>query len=127
MNAIAKWFFYTAVVYGLLGMLLGLHMAISTNHAQMPTHAHIMVIGWLSFFVFGFFYDRFAEAATGLLARVHFWLAQVSLAGIIIGLALIYSGNIQYEPIAAISSIAYAVSFLLFAVVTVQALNAKAA
>src|SRR5690349_9500297 len=44
MNAIARGFLVSAVVYGLLGMLLGLQMGISHNHGQMPTHAHIMVI-----------------------------------------------------------------------------------
>ena len=56
MNEIARKFFLTAVAYGILGLGLGLHMAISQDHGQLPVHAHIMVIGWLSFVVFGFFY-----------------------------------------------------------------------
>ena len=117
MVSIARWFFGTAILYGLLGMLLGLHMAIAQDHGQMPTHAHIMVIGWVSFAVFGFFYHLFGDRVSRVLAGIHCILAEVSLLGIVIGLLLFYGGNPEYEPIAAISSIAYAVSFLLFAIV----------
>jgi uncharacterized protein involved in response to NO len=122
MNGIAKGFLITAIVYGLLGMLLGLEMAISHNHGQRPTHAHIMVIGWLSFFAFGLFYLHFGKAMSRVLSLVHFGLAQCALIGLIIGLLLIYSGKTQYEPIAAVSSIGYALSFLVFAVAAIPML-----
>jgi uncharacterized protein involved in response to NO len=117
MVSIARWFFGSALVYGLLGMLLGLHMAMTQDHGQMPTHAHIMVIGWLSFALFGFFYHLFSERVSQVLSGIHCVLAEVSLLGIVIGLLLVYSGSPEYEPIAAVSSLVYAVSFLLFAAV----------
>jgi hypothetical protein len=125
MNKFAKGFLISAIVYGFLGMLLGLEMAISNNHAQRPTHAHIMVIGWLSFFVFGFFYSQFGKAMSHALSLVHFWMAQCGLIGIILGLLLIYSGKNQYEPIAAVSSIAYALSFLVFAAAAIPVIWAQ--
>jgi uncharacterized protein involved in response to NO len=123
MQGLARWFFASAVVYGLLGMLLGLDMAIRGDHGQLPTHAHIMVIGWVSFAIFGFFYFLLGNAVPRLPALIHFWLAQVSLAGLVIGLWLYYSGQTQYEPVAAVSSLGYAASFLVFAVVAVAALR----
>lgn len=127
MNGIGKAFFVSALVYGVLGMLLGLHMGISKNHGQMPTHAHIMVVGWLSFAVFGLFYAHYQSAVPKLLARLHLWLAQISLAGLVIGLWLIYSGRSEYEPVAAISSMAYAASFLVFVAVAIPVLRARTA
>ena len=112
----ARGFLTAAIVYGLLGMALGLHMAISQDHGQRPTHAHIMVIGWVSFFLFGLFYVHFGGAVRQWLAHVHFWLAQISMLGLMVGLYLFYSGQAQYEPVAAVSAIGYAVSFLAFAV-----------
>lgn len=53
MRAVARGFFTAAIAYGLLGMLLGLHMVIGHDHGQRPTHAHVMVIGWVSFAIFG--------------------------------------------------------------------------
>ena len=119
MSGIAKWFMTTAIIYGLLGMLLGLHMAITQDHGQRPTHAHIMVIGWVSFFLFGLFYLHFGRSVRQWLAVMHFVIAEVSLLGLTVGLWLLYSGETQYEPVAAISSIGYAVSFLIFAMVAI--------
>jgi hypothetical protein len=125
MHGLGKAFFVSALLYGVLGMLLGLHMGISKNHGQMPTHAHIMVIGWVSFAIFGLFYSAYHHAVPRLMAQVHFWLAQISFACLAIGLWLIYSGRTQFEPVAALSSSAYAVSFLVFAIVALSAMRAR--
>ncbi len=113
----ARGFLIAAVAYGTLGILVGLHMAIGQDHGQRPTHAHILVIGWVSFFLFGLFYLHFGRAVRRWMAILHFWLAQVAMLGLTVGLWLLYAGNPQYEPIAAISSLAYGVSFLVFAAI----------
>jgi hypothetical protein len=127
MRGIARGFFASAVVYGLLGMLLGLDMAMRHDHAELPTHAHIMVIGWLSFAVFGFFYHLLGHAVPRLLASLHFWLAQASLAILVLGLWLYYAGRTEFEPLAAVGSIGYAASFAIFAVGAFMALRAPPA
>jgi hypothetical protein len=116
MRGIAKAFFATAIVYGILGMVLGLQMAMTHDHGQLPTHAHIMVIGWVSFAIFGLFYHLLGAGVPRWLGLTHLWLAQVSLAGLVVGLYFHYAGQPQFEPLAAIGSMGYAVSFLLFAV-----------
>lgn len=123
MRGIARGFFTAAIVYGVLGMALGLHMAVAQNHGQMPTHAHIMVIGWLSFAVFGVFYYLLGKAVPRVLSLTHFWLAQVSMAGLMTGLFLIYSGRVQFEPVAAISASLYALSFVVFAIGALSAMR----
>jgi len=125
MQGIGKAFFISALVYGVLGMLLGLEMAMRKNHGQMPTHAHVMVIGWLSFAIFGLFYSAYGSAVPKLLALVHLWLAQISLAVLVIGLYLIYSGKTQFDPLAAIGSMGYAVSFLVFAAGALSAMRGR--
>lgn len=127
MRGIAGAFFATAVAYGLLGMLLGLDMAIRHDHGELPTHAHIMVAGWLSFAIFGFFYHLFGQAVPQLLASLHFWVAQASLAILVVGLWLYYSGRTEFEPLAAVGSIGYAGSFVIFAVGAFLALRARSA
>lgn len=126
MNATARGFLGSSVIYGILGLALGLHMAISSDHGQMPTHAHIQVIGWVSFFLFSMFYHTYGDKVSAMLARIHFWLAQVAMLGIMVGLYLIYSGKTEFEPIAAVSSMIYAVSFLVFGYGVFTALNKKA-
>ena len=117
MTGLAARFFGTAIVYAILGMTLGLVMGITQDHAQMPTHAHILLIGWVSFALFGFFYHAFPLAAEGWLAKVHFWLAQVSLVVLVIGLFLIFGGQAGAEPVAAVSSSGMLASMVLFGAV----------
>jgi hypothetical protein len=127
MQGIGKSFFTSALVYGVLGMLLGLEMAMRKNHGQMPTHAHIMVIGWVSFAIFGMFYSVYGSTVPRLLALAHLWLSQITFALLVVGLYLIYSGKTQFDPLAAIGSIGYAVSFLIFAAGAVSAMRTKPA
>jgi hypothetical protein len=115
MTGPARAFFIGAIAFALAGMALGLSMAISNDHGEMPTHAHMMVLGWLSFSVFAFFYHAFPAAAASLAARIHVWLAIVSAIVLAAALFLFYRGNAGIEPLAAISSIAYFVSMCVFA------------
>jgi cbb3-type cytochrome oxidase subunit 1 len=126
MPGIARAFLASAVVYGILGILLGLDMAMRHDHAELPTHAHIMVVGWVSFAIFAFFYHLLGRAVPHWLARAHFWLAQVSMAVMIAGLWLFYGGQTQFEPAAAIGALGYAASFLLFAAAAYMALREQA-
>ena len=117
MTGLAARFFGTAIVYAILGMTLGLVMGITQNHAQMPTHAHMMVVGWVSFALFAFFYLHFPLASEGWLAKTHFWLAQVSLVTMVVGLLLVFSGTSGAEPLVAAASTGLLTSMVLFAVI----------
>ena len=126
MRAIAKAFIFTAVAYGIAGMLLGIDMAMRHDHAELPTHAHIMVIGWLSFAIFGFFYALFGDGVPRWLGIAHFWFAQVSLLVLIVGLWFVYAGQTQFDPVAGIGALGYAASFVLFAIATLFGLRTRA-
>lgn len=115
MHAIARNFFTLAIGYAIVGMILGLSMAISHDHGQMPTHAHIMVAGWLMSAVFAFFYQLVPAARESRLAPVHFWLTTVSGIGLVVGLFFLLGGNPGIEPVVAVSSIGFFASLLLFA------------
>ena len=124
---IIRGFLVASVVYGVIGLGLGLHMAIGGNHGQMPTHAHLMVLAWLSFFCFGIFYKIFESALANRLAKVHFWLAQISTPVMFIGLGGLYGSNPELEPLAAGGSIVYAISFVIFALVVIRTTSSNQA
>jgi cbb3-type cytochrome oxidase subunit 1 len=126
MTGLAARFFGSAVVYAVLGMTLGLVMGITHDHSQLPTHAHILVIGWVSFAIYGFFYHLFPVSAASSLAAAHFWLAQAGFLTLITGLFLMFAGNPGAEPLAAIGSIALLLSAAVFAVVALPVLRARA-
>jgi hypothetical protein len=124
MRGVSAWFFGTAVVYGALGVLLGTIMGATEDHSQLVTHAHMLLIGWVSFAIFGFFYHLFPGRAASVLARVHFGLAQVSYLALILALFLIFSGNTAPgQPLAGASSLAYLLSFILFAVIALPVIR----
>lgn len=124
MQGLPARFFGTAVIYGILGMILGNVMAATQDHGQMPTHAHLMLIGWVSFAIFAFFYHQFPARAGTLLAQLHFWIAQASFIVLIVGLYLIFDGNVQAgEKLASTASMAYLASMVLFAVIALPALR----
>lgn len=115
MQGAARLFFSLAIVYAVVGMLLGLQMAISGDHGQMPAHAHIMVAGWASSAIFAFFYHLFPVIGQGRPAAVHFWLQAVSGVVFFISLFFLTAGNQSIEPVTAISSIGFLAGVLLFA------------
>ncbi len=114
MQGVARNFFTLAIVYAVCGMVLGLSMAMSHDHTQMPTHAHLMVLGWVMSAVFAFFYQLVPAAAASRLASLHFWLAAIS--GIVLtgGLFLLIGGNAAVEPVVAVASMVFFAALLLF-------------
>ncbi|MBL8584333.1 MAG: hypothetical protein JNL61_19175 [Rhizobiaceae bacterium] len=122
MHGVARNFFVLAIVYALCGMALGLHMSISQDHSQMPTHAHTMAAGWLMSAVIAFFYHLVPRAAASRLAVVHFWLSAVSGIVLLVGLFFLLGGNPGVEPIVAAASMGFYAATLLFAVIALPAL-----
>jgi uncharacterized protein involved in response to NO len=114
MTGAARNFFILALIYAICGMLLGLYMGISQDHTQMPVHAHAMVLGWLMSGFFAFFYHFFPEIGRSQLAKAHFWLTAASGIVLLVSLYFLFDGNVALEPVAGISSIAFAACFLLF-------------
>jgi cbb3-type cytochrome oxidase subunit 1 len=122
MQGVARNFFTMAVVYSLVGMTLGLSMAMSHDHSQLPTHAHIMVLGWVMSAVFAFFYHLVPAARSSKLATIHFWLAAVSSVGMLVFLYMLYGGNTSVEPLLGICAMAYFAATVLFAFIALRAL-----
>ncbi|UVK56437.1 hypothetical protein DBIPINDM_003045 [Mesorhizobium sp. AR02] len=126
MQGVARNFFTLAIIYSLCGMALGIHMAISEDHGQMPTHAHTMVAGWLMSAVFAFFYHLFPAVGQKTIAVVHFWLTAISGIGLMIGLYILLAGNPAIEPLLGIASIGFYAGMLVFAFIALPVVWKKA-
>lgn len=114
MSGVARNFFILGIVYVICGLTLGLVMGISDDHSQMPTHAHIMLAGFMLSTVMAYFYHLFPDRARTALATVHFWLAAVSGIVFMTGLFFMFRGVTSAEPVVAIGSMAFFLSVLLF-------------
>ncbi len=96
--------FKIAVLFALTGMIIGVGMAASHNHALAPAHAHINLIGWVSLFLIGLFYERRPQLDKSAGAR---WQVIIYTIGAVVvngSLAALLLGNAGAEPGAAAGS-----------------------
>jgi hypothetical protein len=123
MQGVARNFFILGIVMAIAGMTLGLKMAMTHDHIQMPVHAHIMVAGWLMSAVFGFFYHLFPVARQNKLATIHFWMHAVGIVVLTVSLYFVLAGNPGVEPVTAVSSILFFLGLLLFAWIAIPVVS----
>ncbi len=123
MQGVARNFFILGIVMAIAGMMLGLKMAMTHDHVQMPVHAHIMVAGWLMSAVFGFFYHLFPVARQNKLATIHFWMHAVGIVVLTVSLYFVLAGNPGVEPVTAVSSILFFLGMLLFAWIAIPVVS----
>ena len=96
--------FRIAVLFVISGMVMGVYMAASHNHALAPAHAHINLIGWVSLFLIGLFYERRPQLDNSAGAR---WQVIIYTIGAVVlnaSLAALLLGNAGAEPGAAAGS-----------------------
>ena len=92
MPRVSLYFFSVAVLFGLLGMSLGLYMTLVSNHVSYPAHAHLNLIGWVGNAIFGSFYALAGESANRKLAWATLVLNSVAISLMASGLALYLNG-----------------------------------
>ena len=102
--------FRAAVALVICGMVWGIIMAASGDHATMPAHAHLNLLGWVSLFLMGIFYQLHPQIDASRLARVQVLAVIVQAVGVGLG----HAGNPAGEPLAAISSLVVLGDMLLF-------------
>jgi len=109
-------FLRTAVVYFVLAVALGIYMGATQNLAQIPVHAHLNLLGWVSMAVFGLIYHAHPAAATTTLARWHFWIYQLGVPALMVAVWVVHAGNAAAEPVAGVASVILGIGIVLFAV-----------
>lgn len=116
-------FVMTGLGYGIIGLLMGIHMAATHNHGQLVTHAHIMLIGLVVSFIYGACYKLWLLQPKPMLAKLQFYSHQVGTLVVVICLYLMYGGHVSgetLEPFLATSSILVLLSMILVKVMFIQ-------
>jgi len=121
----AKWslrLIRIAAIFGLIGTVLGSHMAGAGSPAFRPIHAHILLVGWLSLFAWGVFYRIYKVRAKKLIA-IHGWTGIIGAIGLTSGMWLQFMRPFGVNE--TVSLILYIVggtilliSFALFVIIT---------
>ncbi|MBT2765187.1 cytochrome-c oxidase [Paenibacillus sp. ISL-20] len=103
-----------AAVYFVLGILLGMYMSISHSYDYVSVHTHVNLLGWASLALAGVIYVLFPAAGESTAGKVHFWLHNIGLPIMMIGLALLVSGMESVEPVIAVGGVLVTLGILAF-------------
>ncbi|WP_059104949.1 hypothetical protein [Shouchella shacheensis] len=96
MNRYSKPLFLTAAIFGLFGAMMGGHMAGAGSYALRPVHAHMLVVGWLSLFSWGVYYQLF-KVSDGL-AKWQSSLAIIGTVSLVLGMWVHLAGALEQLP-----------------------------
>lgn len=110
----AAWF-KLSVLYLIVGIGIGIGMGASENFTLRPVHAHINLLGFTVLALAGLIYSVFPEAGRSRLARIHFWLHNLSLPVMMGSLAMLLLGNPGAVPALVASEFVAAAGVLVFA------------
>jgi cbb3-type cytochrome oxidase subunit 1 len=96
---VSRLFLIIAVVYLIIGMVLGMMMGSSGDYAQRTTHAHINLVGFVSMAIFAVVYRLWPAMQEGLLAKLHFWLYQVGTLVMVVTLYTYFGGHAAQDDL----------------------------
>lgn len=115
MPRISHWFFRTAILFLIVGIGIGIQMAITTNHNVVGAHAHINLLGWVTSAIFGGYYALNPGRATGRLPMIHYGVYTAGVLVMAVSLYLLLQGNTALEPLVAGASLVTFAGVLVFA------------
>ncbi len=93
---------------------MGIAMAATQNHAVMPAHAHLNLLGWVSLFLFGIYYKLHPATDVSHLARVQIMVWTAGTVVLTIAVAAIHLGYTAADPVAGMSSLVVLTGMGLF-------------
>lgn len=118
MKSIPTWFFATAALFAVLGMIWGIQMSASHDHTLSPAHGHLNLIGFVAMSVFGTYYALTPRAAGTRLAVVHYVLVTATV--LVLTPGIVFAISEQGEVLAQIGSLLAVASMLLFGFVVLR-------
>ena len=118
MRSIPTLFFATGAFFALCGMLWGIEMAITQDHALSPAHGHLNLVGFVAMSIFGTYYALTPQAAASTLAHFHYLLMVLAVITLSAGIAMAIS--MDQEVLAKVGSILAALAMAMFLVIVIR-------
>lgn len=117
MPRVSHYFFRSAIVFLIIGIIVGLQMSISGTHNVTGAHAHANLLGWVTMALFGGYYALNPTKAQGRLPLIQFGVYTSGVVIMIPALYLMLAGDPRYEPVVAVGSLIAFLGILIFAVI----------
>lgn len=109
-------FIKISAVYFVIGVCIGMYMSMTEQFSFTPVHVHINLLGWTAMTLAGLIYVAFPAAGETKLAKAHFWLHNISLPVMMIGLAFLVSGVGAAGPAVAAGGTLLVLGVIIFAI-----------
>lgn len=119
-NSISLLYFRTAAILLIVGMVFGIYMSASGNHAATGAHAHLNLIGFVVMSIYGIFFALNPQRSGGRLPKILWGLNTIAAVVMFPSLALLLNGHPSFEPIVAAASFLALAGAILFAVLLFQ-------
>jgi cbb3-type cytochrome oxidase subunit 1 len=113
-----------SVIYFMIGVCIGLYMSMVHDYTLTPVHVHINLLGWTALTLAGLIYHLFPAVSKTKLAKTHFWLHNVGLPLMMVGLFLFVLGNEAVIPVIATGGVLTTGGILLFGINILRELKA---
>jgi hypothetical protein len=115
-SSLSKRLIYTALIYFVVGVSLGMYMGITHDFSLRHVHVHINLLGWVALGIVGAFYAAYPALQRGWMAHAHYWLHTAGVAIFMGGFAWgVIGGEFVFAPVA-IGSTMTALAVLLLSV-----------
>jgi len=105
-----------AALYMVLGLVMGLVMAISGDFSLASVHSHIALLGWAAMSITGIIYLLLPGCGQSRLSAVHFWGHNIGLPVMMASLALFTYGYKEAEKVIGVGSVLVLASLLVFTI-----------
>lgn len=113
-----------ALSYAAAGMGLGIFMAASRNHGQFVTHAHILLVGFVTSLIYAVIHKLWLPAAPRVMGTIQFVLHQAGCLAMFGGLLLLYghvAADEQLSPLLGSAAVSVILGMLLMLTMVVRA------
>jgi hypothetical protein len=115
MPRISSLYFKTAIIFMIIGIGMGLNMAISEDHSVIGAHAHCNLLGWVTMALFGGYHALNPRKAERRIAMIQYCVYTAGVTLMVPSLYLMLLGNMAMEPVVAVASIITLIGVLMFA------------
>ena len=124
MKSFDRTYLIWALCYAAAGMALGIYMGISQNHGQFVTHAHVMLVGFVTSLIYAVIHRLWLPAPSRVIATIQFILHQAGSLTMFGGLLLIYghaASEDRVGPLMGPAALAVILGVLLMLVMVLKA------
>lgn len=115
-----KKYVLSAFIYALIGMAMGIYMAATKNHSQMVTHTHIMLLGFVTSFIYAVCLKLWINNTSSRLSVIQFCLHQIGTVCMSLGLFLLYGQQVPIEQLEIVLSLSSMAVLLAVVLILVQ-------